>query len=53
MVIVFLYVVDAIIIGSLLYACCSKYDLKKQEEEEEEEEFDIESSNYLSFYNEE
>jgi hypothetical protein len=48
MLIIFLYVVDSIIIISVLYACCSKYDLK-----EEEEEFDIENQNYLSFYNEE
>jgi hypothetical protein len=42
-----LYIVDTVIISIVLYACCSKYDL------EEEEELDIESQNYLSFYNEE
>lgn len=45
-----LYIVDGIIITVILYACCSKYDLK---EEDEEQEFDIENQNYLSFYNEE
>jgi len=43
-----LYIVDTVIISIVLYACCSKYDL-----EEEEEELDVESQNYLSFYNEE
>jgi len=54
MLIIFLYVVDTIIIGGLLYACCSKYELKEVvEEEEQKETFDIENQNYLSFYNEE
>ena len=44
-----LFIVDGIIIGIVLYACCSKYDLK---EDEEEVELDIENQNYLSFYNE-
>jgi len=43
--IAFLYVVDALIISGLLYACCSKYDLPEKEEEEE----DIENINYLTF----
>ena len=50
MLIIFLYVVDSIIIISVLYACCSKYDLK--DEQRDEEELDIENPNYLSFYNE-
>ena len=45
-----LYIVDAIIIAVILYACCSKYDLK--DEQRDEEELDIENPNYLSLYNE-